>query len=224
MQAKDVEHTNYMTLLQFVKSKYGLARYLVRHPLEIRRVPRWFLERRLSPIAMRVPWWPYEATTWVAEHLPLGARVFEYGGGGSTLWLEDHGAIVTVVDHDEMWFQQLREAVLPSTSLMHRGTISIGKISSDVDPGFFDDYVAAINDELDNSLDLVIVDGRARVECVRRAMPKVKPGGLLLLDDTGRTRYESAIAFLAQWDRHVFEGLKPGDGFPAQTSVWRRPC
>ena len=77
---------------------------------------------------------------------------------------------------------------LPSTSLMHRGTISIGKISSDVDPGFFDDYVAAINDELDNSLDLVIVDGRARVECVRRAMPKVKPGGLLLLDDTGRTK------------------------------------
>lgn len=213
-----------MALLKFVKSKYGLGRCLIRHPLEIRRVPRWLLERRLSPIALRVPWWPYEATTWVAEHLPAGARVFEYGGGGSTLWLEDHGASVTVVDHDEKWYQQLRETVLPSTSLIHRGTISIGKISSAVDSGFFDDYVATINDEIDESLDLVIIDGRARVECVRLAMPKVKPGGLLLLDDTDRARYGSAIALLAQWDRYVFEGLKPGDSFPAQTSVWRRPC
>jgi len=28
---------------------------------------------------------------------------------------------------------------------------------------------------------------------------------------------------LAGWERHVFEGLKPGDVFPGQTSVWRRP-
>ena len=52
----------------------------------------------------------------------------------------------------------------------------------------------AICDEPDASLDLVVVDGRARVECARRAMPKVKPGGLLLLDDTSRERYAGDCA------------------------------
>jgi hypothetical protein len=212
-----------MTLLQQVKSELGLARFLVRHPRELRRVPRWLPERRLSPLAMRVPWWPYDAASWVSERLPSGARVFEYGGGGSTLWLEDLGAVVTVIEHDELWYRQLEEAVKPGTRLIHRGPSPTGRVSSYVAPGFFDDYAAAINDERNESLDLVIVDGRARVDCVRNAMPKVRRDGFLLLDDTGRARYEPAVALLATWERQIFEGLKPGDLFPAQTSVWRRP-
>jgi predicted O-methyltransferase YrrM len=173
-------------------------------------------------MAIRRPWWPYEATTWMAEHLPGGARVFEYGGGGSTLWLEDQGAEVTVIEHHDEWAQQL--AVLaPNTRVIKHGAGTVGKITSVVEPGFFDDYVTCVADEPDDSFDLVIVDGRARVECVRRSMPKVKPGGLLVLDDTGRPRYRPAIMLLAGWERHVFQGFKPGDRCPAETSVWRRP-
>jgi hypothetical protein len=213
-----------MSSLQRARAWLGTARYLARHPRETRRLPRWFRQRSLSPMDIRVPWWPYDAITWMAGHLPPGARVFEYGGGGSTLWLEDHGASVTCVEHHDAWFEQLERASPPRTRIMHRATAATGRIVSDVEPGFFDSYVDAIRDEPDASLDLVIVDGRARVECVRRAMPKVKPGGLLLLDDTGRPRYGAAVALLAGWERHVFEGLKPGDIFPGQTSVWRRPA
>lgn len=115
------------------------------------------------------------------------------------------------------------EALLPGTEIMLRRTELIGQIISAVEPGFFDGYVAAIDEEAADSFALVIVDGRARTECVRHAMPKVKPGGLLLLDDTDRVRYQPAIALLSGWERHVFEGLKPGEPSPAQTSVWRRP-
>jgi hypothetical protein len=171
-------------------------------------------------MVMRRPWWPYTATAWVAEHLPPSARVFEYGGGGSTLWLQDQGASVTVAEHHRQWALQLAEAGI---TVMGRSTERAGSVRSDVEPGFFDSYVAAVSEESDDSLDLVVVDGRARVECVRRAMPKVKHGGLLLLDDTNRARYRPAIAILAPWDRYVFHGLKPGDCWPGETSVWRRP-
>ena len=53
-------------------------------------------------------------------------------------------------------------------------------------------------------------------------MPKVKPGGLLLLDDTERERYRPAVEMLG-WERHVFTGLKATNIAPSQTSVWRRP-
>jgi hypothetical protein len=106
--------------------------------------------------------------------------------------------------------------------LLLRPSAAGGTVTSASEPGFFDDYVAAISGEPDGSLDLVIIDGRARVECARRAIPKVCPGGLLLIDDTDRARYQPAIDLLGEWDRHVFTGLKPGHRAPAQTSVWRR--
>jgi hypothetical protein len=138
------------------------------------------------------------------------------------MWLEDHGATLTVVEHDESWYKQLAEGLAPQTELVIKSAQETGGISSDVVGGFFDGYVAAIDDQSDESLDLVIVDGRARVECVRRAIGKVKPGGMLLLDDSDRDRYRPAVALLARWERHIFSGIKPGAPLPAQTSIWRR--
>jgi predicted O-methyltransferase YrrM len=110
-----------------------------------------------------------------------------------------------------------------AATIVEQDVDATGSITSQVEGGFFDSYVAAIDDEPDESLDVVIVDGRARVECVRRAMPKVRSGGLLILDDTQRARYRPAIELLAGWERQVFTGLKPGDQHPAQTSAWRKP-
>jgi hypothetical protein len=172
---------------------------------------------------LRSPFWPYSAIEWLAEALPPKARAFEYGGGGSTLWLEDRGTILTVTEHDEEWHRKLADGLAPGTTLLFRPPAPVGSITSAVLPGYFDDYAAAIDDQPDGSLDLVIVDGRARVECVRRSMPKVKPGGLLLFDDADRGRYRSAVKGLTGWERHIFVGLKPGQRFPAHTSVWKRP-
>lgn len=199
------------------------AGFLAGHPRELLRLPRWLRQRNAATMTLRSPWWPYDAVEWVASVLPRG-RVFEYGGGGSTLWLEDRGATVTVAEHDEEWHRELRRQLAPGTVLLFRPPAATGTITSAAAPGYFDDYVAAIDDQPDGSLDLVIVDGRARVECARRAMPKVKPGGLLLIDDTDRTRYRPAVERLAGWEGRVFAGLKPGQPFPAQTSAWRRPA
>jgi hypothetical protein len=194
---------------------------VIRHPHEITRLPRWFRERNGSLMTLRSPWWPYSGIEWMAAALPRQARVFEYGGGGSTLWLEDRGAIVTVVEHDKEWHGQLAGVVGSDTRLFQPPT-KTGSITSVAASGHFDDYVAAIDGERNGSLDLAIVGGRARVDCVGRAMAKVKPGGLLLLDDTDRARYRPAVELLRGWERHVFAGLKAGQHHPAQTSVWRR--
>jgi hypothetical protein len=176
-----------------------------------------------SLLAQRMPWWPHSATAWVAANLPPKARVFEFGGGGSTLWLQDQAAVVTTVEHDTQWHAVLAADLPPTATLLLRPPTRSGTVTSDAMSGYFDDYTGSIDGEPGASLDLVIVDGRARVECARRAMQKVRPGGLLLLDDTGRARYQPAVEMLAEWERHVFTGLKAGSIPPAQTSVWRRP-
>lgn len=46
------------------------------------------------------------------------------------------------------------------------------------------DYVYVAEEFADESLDLVIVDGAYRQHCAFLVLSKVKPGGLLLIDDT----------------------------------------
>jgi hypothetical protein len=161
----------------------------------------------------------------VARRLPAGGSVFEFGGGGSSLWLLDRGARLTVVEHHRGWYEELRR-ILPSTvDLILCEPAPEGVVASDAESGrFFDEYVQAINAQRDDSLDLVIIDGRARVACGLAAMNKVKPGGMLLLDDSDRRRYGRLIDALATWERADFRGLKAGGGGVHQTSIWFRPA
>lgn len=199
-----------------------LSRFLVRHPREVVHLRRWWPVRHKAPLDLRVPFWPYDAVRFVQRRLPYAAAVFEYGSGGSTLWLTDQGAAVRAIEHHPDWHRRL-QAAAPRLDITLHEPSPRGEIGSVMTAGYFDDYVRAIDDVPDGSLDLVIVDGRARVECVDRAMAKVRAGGMLLLDDTDRRRYSAAYRQLAGWDRHDFAGVKPGQVRPAHTSVWVRP-
>ena len=213
----------YRTYVHTIENGWAI-RYISRHPAELTRHLEWLRQRTAATMTMRMPWWPYDAVAWMTANISPDTCVFEYGGGGSTLWLADRDASVTTVEHDREWHRQLADSLPAAARLLFRPPTASGIITSAVAPGFFDDYATAIDEKPDASLDLVIVDGRARVECAHRAMPKVKPGGLLLLDDTDRARYQSAVDLLHGWERHVFTGLKPGQRSPAQTSVWRCPA
>jgi hypothetical protein len=202
------------------KNLAQMAAFMTAHPTEISMLPRWIRQRRSSLLDIRVPWWPYRAAAYVAQHLPLTAHVFEFGGGGSTLWLEDLGAKVTTVEHDENWFKALQRVVSPRTRLLFRPPVTGGRLQ---DQWNFDHYVAAIDEVSANSLDLVIVDGRSRLASVLRSIEKIKPGGILLLDDSDRPRYQEAHTLLAGWYHTHIRGLKPGDSVISQTSIWQRP-
>jgi hypothetical protein len=45
-------------------------------------------------------------------------------------------------------------------------------------------YVVVFEELQDGSLDFVVVDGHYRQACIRAAIPKLKMGGLLLLDNS----------------------------------------
>jgi len=90
-------------------------------------------------------------------------------------------------------------------------------------PRSYEAYARAIDAEPDGSLDLVLVDGRARVACLRQARSKVRSGGFIILDDSARPEYAEAAALLAGWPCRRFGGLGPGKHLPAETAAWQRP-
>jgi predicted O-methyltransferase YrrM len=103
--------------------------------------------------------------------------VFEWGSGMSTKWFADQCESLVSVEHDERWYSRV------SISLVHHENCKLLMIAENKG---FEEYVRVIDQYPDKSFDLVAVDGRDRIECVRHAISKVKPGGYLLLDDSHR--------------------------------------
>lgn len=188
------------------------VRALAREPGLGREVGRLVATRGRGTVTLRLPWLPFRLVDELAEIVGPGTRVLEYGGGGSTLWFLDRGATVVTVEHHAGWAARLRTLAGPERwTLLERGA----------EDGYAA-YVAAVEDFPDGSFDVVLVDGRERARCVAAALPKVRPGGLLLVDDADRERYAAAIDGTG-WPRRDVVGFAPGKPTLAHTAVLRRP-
>lgn len=197
---------------------------LVRHPSDAMTALGWLAGSDGQMFRSGTPWWPRRAIRYVERALPRNATVFEYGGGGSTMWLERLGASVTTVEHDERWAEELRGATnAERTTILFEPPRRAGALRSDAAEGYFDDYVRAVATYGPDGLDLLIVDGRCRVACVLEGKSSVRPGGLLLLDDSHRPKYQAAMDLMGDWSVHHVVGIKIGSREVCRTSIWRRP-
>jgi hypothetical protein len=203
---------------------------ILQEPAIAADLPRWVKDAKIrrNPLDFRRPWWNYEAIKYVEVCLPQSARIFEFGGGASTLWLTDKGARVTTIEDNRDWYEGL-------IAKAHDADIRLIPKGNDGDY----DYIHAIDAEPDDSLDLVIVDGSPdRVQCALAAVTKVRPGGMLLLDDTQfsdhqpparydltrlRAEYVQVAERLSDWSVVHSRGIKPGTWLPIQTTVWTKP-
>lgn len=211
-------------LIEQVKTAAHIFGYYWNKPSRWNEIPAWIRGRGSSTLDMREPWWSRPAIDAVKSSLPSDARVFEFGGGGSTLWLADRAAEIVTVEHDPKWFDVLKKLAPANVRIELRQPRSQGSITSDSAPGkFFNDYVDAIIEQPDRVFDLIIVDGRARVACGRAAISKLKRGGMLFLDDSNRQRYSALFEDLQAWDRVDYLGLKRAGGGMAQSTIWTRP-
>lgn len=92
-------------------------------------------------------------------------------------------------------------------------------------PGYesvnFQAYVNEIECWTDGACDVILVDGRARNACLEAAKPKLKPGGLLILDDSYRSIYQRSMAAI-EWPCIHFEGCIPfyKHGHTVRTTFW----
>lgn len=166
------------------------------------------------------------------EYLTKDMKVFEWGSGASTIFFAQRCNFVVSVEHNKDWFKKVSKA------LKYRVVDdSIGWIRYDApgtgynvdfasyQPGYetvnFEDYVRDIESFLDERFDVILVDGRARNACLKAAQPKLRPGGLLILDDSARPIYQYAMAEI-DWPMRHFEGCIPyyRHGHTIRTTIW----
>jgi predicted O-methyltransferase YrrM len=185
-----------------------VARRLIAHPGALTTVGA--LLRRDTAASAATPWWNERAVRYLSQHLRRGSRVFEWGSGASTVWLMSQGAEVTSIEHNPDWRAKV-VARCPSANVQLIPGTAAGHVTTELGDGqqFYDDYVAAIDRAEDASLDVVIVDGMSRLACAKRAVPKLRPGGLLVVDDTDMRCFKPARTLLPGWRAVSQTGFKP---------------
>ncbi len=121
--------------------------------------------------------------------------VLEFGGGGSTIWFSKQNLKKFIsVENNLEWQKKLKTFIKNNNcELIHKNTPYYG-----VADGFDDE-----------SFDLVFVDGRDRVSCVNKSIRLVKPGGILMLDNSERKIYKEIYNKLSSWEMVKTTQTKP---------------
>ncbi|WP_149830697.1 hypothetical protein [Streptomyces tailanensis] len=198
---------------------------MVGHSPQRRHALRWISSMRPGYLLRKPsPWLTFDAIEYLDAQPLAGRRIFEYGSGGSTLYWITRGAECVSVEHDVRWYEKLRLRLSGMAKVEYRlasprreAVVSgacddpASYLSSDMNyQGYsFRCYVAEIDDFPPCHFDLVLVDGRARPSCISHAMPRLKPGGMLVVDNGDRPNYARALADLQGYSRLSFRGVVP---------------
>ncbi len=180
-------------------------------------------------IALDVPWWTYDAIHVIESHIkaqPHPLRVFEYGSGASTVWLAKRCDSVRSLEHDERWFTHLQQMLqsYQNVELHLKTPFSVIDEAQYQSPKAkhmsFRDYVTHIR-SWDQVYDLIVIDGRCRAACLQEVMPFLAPDGVIILDNSDRTRYQYAIQQTG-CKAQRFPGWVPGSPVKSETAILSR--
>lgn len=230
---------------KFTSTGYSLtfretALFLLYRPDWVKYLIMWARSRYSSGMKDELPWLTFKAIDVLQSYLKHAINVFEYGSGGSTLFLAKRVKNVTSVEHDEEWYEKVK-AELTNRKITNCNLLLKKPRKSKTKPKYglnsysskalrryayyrFNEYVKSIDSFPDSFFDLVIVDGRARISCIKHAARKIKIGGIVVLDNSERPRYQEGLDFLSNssFKRTDYFGFGPYLTTFWKTSMWVR--
>lgn len=148
----------------------------------------------------------------VLTEAAVRTTVLEFGAGASSVWLAARCWQLTTIEHDKKWLDVATAGIRSN---------SWRKCLCELP------YHSACDAFEDESLDLVLVDGRGRVECATSALRLIKPGGILMVDNTERRHYDPIREMCKTWNvTHATQRQPDSERFGYEgwsTTWWRKP-
>lgn len=199
----------YSSLLQTAKLRsllsFGIKGYLA----EI----GWFNTlRNKTPVDENgdpIPWVTYSFIDFIKKRIQKEHRVFEFGSGNSTFFYAKHAGKVVSVEHDHDWFNKISATKPPNSEMIYCGLEPDG------------DY-CRMPLSYQDKFNMIIVDGRDRVNCCMQAINALTEDGVIVLDDSERDFYSPAVHSLDKlgFKQLPFTGISPGLFYRKSTTIF----
>ncbi len=156
-----------------------------------------------------IPWVTYSFIDFIKTRLNKQHAVFEFGSGNSTFFYAKYAGMVVSVEHDKDWYDKIVSTKPENSEMIFCELIRGG------------DY-CKMPIKLEEKFDIIIVDGRDRVNCCEQAIGALSPNGVVVLDDSEREQYWKGVDFLTKNGfKHLsFSGISPGLFYRKSTSVF----
>lgn len=163
------------------------------------------------------PWIVPSAIGFLEAAIKPSWSVLEFGSGRSTLWFARRASSVVSLEHDRAWYEFVRTRLENSAST----NCELRRVDLETFPV----HASRLPDE---SMDLVFIDClehllTERIDCLRASIGKVRPGGLIVLDDSDYPRYALADELTVGWRTSRFVGLRSFPLMASETTVFRCP-
>ena len=190
-----------------------------------------FDDLKLQSFQLEFPWLNFAAIEFINKFTDKkeNLHVFEYGSGGSTIFFLKQGFNVVSVEHCKNWYENVIKKVNqnekwkekwekfyiePEYDGLKQTTKEIENPSMYKSKGFdeynFKKYVLTLENYPASFFDIILIDGRSRPSCILHAVGRVKPGGIIIIDNSERDYYltEKTINILNDY-RVVFDAFAP---------------
>lgn len=151
------------------------------------------LSAKKLPKLREVPWISDEAVYFLDRFLEENpdAAVLEFGSGASTLWLAKRTRNLVSLEHSSQWSEYIQRELSKNNDCHPVDYLLYQRPYGTVCENYPDEF-----------FDLILVDGRDRVNCIMHSIRVLKKGGILMLDDAHRRRYRNGVKLLKDWECH----------------------
>lgn len=160
-----------------------------------------------------IPWIPRPAYFLISQRIKPSFAVFEFGSGNSTLWFASQCKSVVSVEHDPAWHETMKHRVPSHAEVLLVELDDTNGYAESVKPHALD-------------VDLILVDGRRRVECIKQILScTLRESTVVILDNSERVEYSDGISMLTSCGyKHLeIQGLAPGHGVESSCSFFYKP-
>jgi SAM-dependent methyltransferase len=191
-----------------VRGPMGLSSW-VRYP-----AAWWRARRGITP---ERPWIVPAAIGWLGRRIRPDWSILELGAGRSTVWFARRAGRVVSFEDNRFWVERTRERL----EELGLGNVGLREVA-------VEEFATEVEALPEDSFNLVVIDFLespevTRIDVLKQAMKRVRPGGLLLLDDSDRPGYAPAYELLAGWRERRFTGVKDEWPEACETTIFRRP-
>ncbi len=158
-----------------------------------------------------IPWVTYSFIYFIQDRILPTHKIFEFGSGNSTMFYAKRARKVVAVEHDNEWYHKINSVVPDNVEML------LQELEYDGD-------YCRVARNLQEKFDIIIVDGRDRVNCIKQSVEALSENGIIILDDSERDAYQEGINYLKERDFRMVEfwGISPGLFYLKATSIFYR--